>query len=45
MIGRADIEESKCNFAMNAWLLQANYTYANFSDTSIIMTINYIKDY
>ena len=45
MIGRADIEGSKCNFAMNARLLQASYPYGNFSDTSIITTINYIKDH
>jgi hypothetical protein len=25
MIGRADIEESKSNVAMNAWLPQASY--------------------
>ena len=34
MIGRADIEESKSNVAMNAWLPQASYPYGNFSDTS-----------
>ena len=33
MIGRADIEESKSNVAMNAWLPQASYPYGNFSDT------------
>ena len=33
MIGRADIEESKSNVAMNAWLPQASYP-CNFSDTS-----------
>ncbi|PHT26172.1 Regulator of rDNA transcription protein 15 [Capsicum baccatum] len=34
MIGRADIEGSKSNVAMNAWLPQASYPCANFSDTS-----------
>ena len=34
MIGRADIEGSKSNVAMNAWLPQASYPRANFSDTS-----------
>ncbi|PHT28702.1 Protein TAR1 [Capsicum baccatum] len=34
MIGRADIEGSKSNVAMNAWLPQANYPCGNFSDTS-----------
>ena len=34
MIGRADIEESKSNVAMNAWLPQASYPGGNFSDTS-----------
>ena len=33
-IGRADIEESKSNVAMNAWLPQASYPCGNFSDTS-----------
>ncbi|PPD75266.1 hypothetical protein GOBAR_DD27806 [Gossypium barbadense] len=32
--GRADIERSKSNVAMNAWLPQASYPYGNFSDTS-----------
>ena len=40
MIGRADIEESKSNVAMNAWLPQASYPYGNFSDTS---TCNFRK--
>ena len=31
---RADIEESKSNVAMNAWLPQASYPCGNFSDTS-----------
>ena len=34
MIRRADIEESKSNVAMNAWLPQASYPCGNFSDTS-----------
>ncbi|KAI3493876.1 hypothetical protein L1887_41083 [Cichorium endivia] len=34
MIGRADIEGSKSNVAMNAWLPQAIYPCGNFSDTS-----------
>ena len=34
MIERADIEGSKSNVAMNAWLPQASYPYGNFSDTS-----------
>ncbi|KAI9070845.1 hypothetical protein K1719_047190 [Acacia pycnantha] len=34
MIGRADIEGSKSNVAMNAWLPQAAYPRGNFSDTS-----------
>jgi hypothetical protein len=34
MIGRANIEVSKSNVAMNAWLPQASYPYGNFSDTS-----------
>ncbi|KAK7384085.1 hypothetical protein VNO78_29773 [Psophocarpus tetragonolobus] len=34
MIGRADIEGSKTNVAMNAWLPQASYPCGNFSDTS-----------
>ncbi|GKT35492.1 hypothetical protein ADUPG1_002992, partial [Aduncisulcus paluster] len=33
-IGRADIEESKGNVAMNAWLPQASYPCGNFSDIS-----------
>ncbi|CAN7058362.1 unnamed protein product, partial [Brassica rapa subsp. trilocularis] len=32
--GRADIEGSKSNVAMNAWLPQASYPCGNFSDTS-----------
>jgi hypothetical protein len=34
MIGRADIEGSKSNVSMNAWLPQENYPCGNFSDTS-----------
>ncbi|KAL0703017.1 hypothetical protein Bca4012_059139 [Brassica carinata] len=34
MIGRADIEGSKSNVDMNAWLPQASYPCGNFSDTS-----------
>ncbi|CAN1125515.1 Putative uncharacterized protein ART2 [Linum perenne] len=33
-IRRADIEGSKSNVAMNAWLPQASYPCGNFSDTS-----------
>ncbi|QCD89111.1 hypothetical protein DEO72_LG4g49 [Vigna unguiculata] len=32
--GKADIEGSKSNVAMNAWLPQASYPCGNFSDTS-----------
>ena len=35
-IGRADIEGSKSNVAMNAWLPQASYPCGNFSDTSCL---------
>src|SRR5689334_19210550 len=34
MIGRADIEGSNSNVAMNAWLPQASYPCGNYSDTS-----------
>ena len=34
MIGRADIEESKSNVALSAWLPQASYPCGNFSDNS-----------
>ena len=37
MIGRADIEGSKRNVAMNAWLPQASYPCGNFSDTSSLI--------
>ena len=33
MIGRADIEGSKSDVAMNAWPPQASYPCGNFSDT------------
>ncbi|CDW61042.1 hypothetical protein TTRE_0000945901 [Trichuris trichiura] len=36
MIGRADIEGSKSNVAMGAWLPQASYPCGNFSDPSCI---------
>ena len=36
MIGRADIEGSKSNVAMDAWLPQASYPRSNFSDTSCL---------
>ena len=39
MIGRADIEESKSNVAMNAWLPQASYPCGNFSDTSSLKVL------
>jgi hypothetical protein len=38
MIGRADIEGSKSNVAMAAWLPQASYPCGNFSDTSAMTT-------
>ena len=37
MIGRADIEGSKSNVAMFAWLPQASYPCGNFSGTSNLM--------
>ena len=37
MIGRADIEGSKSNVAMDAWLPQASYPCGNFSDTSYVI--------
>ena len=36
MIGRADIEGSKSDVAMNAWPPQASYPCGNFSDTSSV---------
>ena len=40
MVGRADIEGSKSNVAMNAWLPQASYPCGNFSDTSFFKLRN-----
>ena len=40
MVGRADIEGSKSNVAMNAWLPQASYPCGNFSDTSLKNILN-----
>ena len=34
VVGRADIEGSKSDVAMNAWPPQASYPCGNFSDTS-----------
>src|SRR5271157_5266062 len=39
MIGRADIEGSKSNVAMNAWLPQDSYPCGNFSDTSCLKLV------
>ena len=39
MIGRADIEGSKSNVAMDAWLPQASYPCGNFSDTSSLKVL------
>jgi hypothetical protein len=41
MIGRADIEGSKSDVAMNAWPPQASYPCGNFSDTS---SLKLLKD-
>ncbi|KAG8172197.1 hypothetical protein JTE90_011270 [Oedothorax gibbosus] len=38
-IGRADIEGSKSNVAMNAWLPRASYPCGNSSDTSCIKLV------
>ena len=38
MIGRANIEGSKSDGAMNAWPPQASYPCGNFSDTSSFVT-------
>ena len=35
IIGRADIERSKSNVPINAWLPQASYPCGNFSDTKV----------
>ena len=40
MLGRADIEGSKSNVAMNAWLPQASYPCGNFSVTSVCISQN-----
>ena len=40
MIGRADIEGSKSDVAMNAWPPQASYPCGNFSDTSCFKSRN-----
>ena len=42
MIGRADIEGSKSDVAMNAWPPQASYPCGNFSDTSCLKLLNWI---
>ena len=39
MIGRADIEGSKSDVAMNAWPPQASYPCGNFSDTSCLKSL------
>ena len=39
MIGKADIEGSKSNVAMDAWLPQASYPCGNFSDTSSLKVL------
>lgn len=39
MIGRADIEGSKSNVAVDAWLPQASYPCGNFSDTSCLKLV------
>ena len=39
-LGRADIEGSKSNVAMNAWLPQASYPCGNFSDTSCLKLLS-----
>jgi hypothetical protein len=43
MIGRADIEESKSDVAMNAWPPQASYPCGNFSDTSACIHSTNVK--
>jgi hypothetical protein len=43
MIGRADIEGSKSNVAMNAWLPQISYPCGKFSDTSQQMHVKKLK--
>ncbi|XP_068213358.1 uncharacterized protein [Palaemon carinicauda] len=44
MIGRADIEGSKSDIAMNAWPPQASYPCGNFSDTSCLKLLKGQKD-
>uniref|UniRef100_A0A9J7Y0C1 Senescence-associated protein n=1 Tax=Cyprinus carpio carpio TaxID=630221 RepID=A0A9J7Y0C1_CYPCA len=44
MIGRADIEGSKSDVAMNAWPPQASYPCGNFSDTSCLKPKKSQKD-
>ena len=39
MIGRADIEESKSNVAMNAWLPQASYPCFNATGLTLVESI------
>ena len=39
-LGRADIEGSKSDVAMNAWPPQASYPCGNFSDTSCLKLVN-----
>ncbi|KAI3751977.1 hypothetical protein L2E82_23073 [Cichorium intybus] len=41
MIGRADIEGSKSNVAMNAWLPQASYPCGNQNQTSFYPCVPY----
>jgi len=43
MIGRADIEGSKSDVDLSSWPPQASYPYGNFSDTSRINEIGYMK--
>ena len=43
MIGRADIEGSKSDVAMNAWPPQASYPCGNFSDTSCLKSLTITK--
>ena len=43
MIGRADIEGSKSDVAMNAWPPQASYPCGNFSDTSCLKLLKRSK--
>ena len=43
MIGRADIEGSKSDVAMNTWPPQASYPCGNFSDTSCLKLVKRSK--